>query len=488
MNKTNTGLKLLATCLAIAAAVVFLCTAALSVGLVARYITVDNPFDTGIFARRGDSSNPSVPQTSTDTTTAVAEDFDVFWEALDFLEKHYDGEVPAGADVTYAAAEAVMNWAGTCDPTDEEATAPSYQFDSPETPRDAPDNFAFFWQTVNQVYRDCAGSAPAPEQLVYIAVNGVIERLDSNYTNLLSPEHAGDYRIDLDSSFEGIGATVGPTDQESGTGVRVVYPLPGSPAERNGLLQGDEIVAVDGSDVTTMNLDDAVLLIRGPSGSVVVLTVNRREIPPFDVEVTRDQIDIPIIEWEIRDDNLLYIALYDFSPRAEAEMRSALQTGLDENVDGLILDLRGNPGGLLDISIAIASMFVEEGVIVSESGRRDIEHHATDDAILPTLPMVVLIDAGSASASEIVAAAIQDHDRGLLVGEKTFGKGSVQTLFTLSNGSLLRVTTSRWFTPQGRQIEGEGLLPDIAIPFGTDPNVDPQLDAALEQLHRQITD
>ncbi|RME82906.1 MAG: S41 family peptidase [Caldilineae bacterium] len=412
------------------------------------------------------------------------ENFDVFWEALDRLQSSFDGDVPEGNDVTFAAIEGIFTAVGACE-TDVTSGADIIQFRAPRTDSKAPDNFDFFWETVNQVYADCPDQAPPPEELVYDAVHGVIRRLDDRYTDILTPRQAEDFRIDLESSFEGIGATVEPADEDARTGVVIVYPFPGSPAEQAGLKPHDEIVAVDGTDVTNMDLDDAVRLIRGPAGTTVVLTIQRSGQEAFDVEITRARIDIPILEQEIIDDKYLHISLYDFSARAESEMRQALQAGLDAGIRGVILDLRGNPGGRLDISISVASMFIEEGVIVRErSGERVQEHDAAGQALVPDLPLVVLVDGGSASASEIVAGAIQDHKRGVLIGEKTFGKGSVQTLFDLSDGSLLRVTTARWFTPNDRQIDGRGLTPDIIVPAGEpDSEEDPQLQAAIDYLN-----
>jgi len=203
------------------------------------------------------------------------------------------------------------------------------------------------------------------------------------------------------------------------------------------------------------------------------------------VEVIRDRVEIPILRSEITDDNLLHIMLADFSTRSGEEVKQALEEGIEAGVQGVILDLRGNPGGRLDMSINIASLFIEDGVIVSESGEQDIDHKAKGKALVPDLPVVVLVNGGSASASEIVAGAIQDHERGALIGETTFGKGSVQRLFNLSDDSILKITVAKWYTPNGRLIDGEGLEPDIVVPFEFDPDqpeLDPQFDAAVAYL------
>ena len=410
------------------------------------------------------------------------ENFDVFWEAYDLMEKHFDGDVPEGSEITYAAIDSLMEFVGSCE-TDLDTEA--LQFIPPRTPGDAPANFSFFWQTANRLYADCGGSTPEPEQLVHVAIHGVIERLDNRYTNIMPPLVAEQFRIDMESGFEGIGATVEPTDEENRTGVRIVKPFEGSPAELAGLLPKDVILAVDDEDVTAMLLDEAVRLIRGPKGEKVVLLVQRGEEEPYDVEVIRDRVEIPILRSEITDDNLLHIMLADFSTRSGEEVKQALEDGIKAGVQGVILDLRGNPGGRLDMSINIASLFIEDGVIVSESGEKEIDHKAKGKALVPDLPVVVLVDGGSASASEIVAGAIQDHERGALIGETTFGKGSVQRLFNLSDDSILKVTVAKWYTPDGRLIDGEGLEPDIVVPFEFDPDqpeLDPQFDAAMAYL------
>ncbi len=413
------------------------------------------------------------------------ENFDIFWEAYDLIEGNFDGDVPEGNHITHAAIDGLREFVGTCE---NEAPAELLQFETPKAPSDAPDNFAFFWKTANRLYADCPGDAPEVEDLVYVALFGVTERLDNRYTNIMPPIAAEQFRIDLESGFEGIGTTIEPADEESRTGVRIVKPFEGSPAEVAGIMPKDIIVKVDGEDVSLMSLDDAVRLIRGPKGTVVVLTIQRGDDTPFDIKVTRANIKIPIIRSEITEDNLLHIMLADFSARSGEEVQDALQQGLDAGVKGIILDLRGNPGGRLDMAINITSLFIEDGVIVAESGENEhqTEHDAVGDALVSDLPLVVLVDGGSASASEIVAGAIQDYDRGELIGETTFGKGSVQRLFNLKDGSILRVTVARWFTPEGRQIDGEGLEPDQIVPFEFDPDaeefIDVQLDAAVDYL------
>jgi carboxyl-terminal processing protease len=375
----------------------------------------------------------------------------------------------------------------SCHAADAEPPEKIIQIVKTKSPKDAPDNFDFFWTTVNRLYRDCPDIMPEPDELVYWAANGVIARLGDRYTMLLPPRIAEDFRMDMKSSFEGIGALVEPTDKEKGTGVRVVHPFEGSPAEKAGLRSGDEIMAVDGQDVTEMLLDEAVGLIRGPAGSDVLLTIKRDQETPFEVTITRARVDIPVIETKMMEDDIFYVKLYEFSDPSGDKMRAALQQGLKDGARAIIFDLRGNPGGRLDMAIDIASMFIEDGVIVKETGKRNMDHKATGDMIVPEdIPVVVLVDGGSASASEIVAGALQDYGRALLIGEQTFGKGSVQTLFDLSDGSMLRITSAHWYTPKGRQINGEGLRPDLVVSPSLDAEEDLQLQAAIEYLQKQL--
>lgn len=486
-HSDSSVLKYVLVALAALLMVMLICSSSFGLGLLAGRISFDDVIsvpDVQRPVRPADQSESGslIGENNLTSPHEAPENFDVFWEALELINENFDGEVPGDAEVTYAAVEGIMHVMESCDP----GRTAGYHLKAADIPGDAPANFDYFWQTVDQVYVDCGDQIPSPDELVYLAVSGVIERLDDHYTAILSPQRADAFRIDISGDFEGIGSTVQPVDEEAGTGVMIVYPFPGSPAVKAGLRRNDEIVAVDDIDVTSMKLDDAVSLIRGPADSTVVLSVKRDQAMPFDVEIRRDRIEIPVLESEITDDKLLLITLFDFSDRSAEEMQTALEQGIESGVDGIIFDMRGNPGGRLDMSISISSMFIEDGVIVSESGGREVEHKAHGKAIIGDLPLVVLVDAASASASEIVAGAIQDYERGILIGETTFGKGSVQTLFDLSDDSILRVTTSRWFTPKGRQIDGKGLEPDLTVEFNPDQPTDTQLQAAIDYLLDRI--
>ncbi len=426
--------------------------------------------------------------TSGERIQSVAEpdNFETFWDALNLLNENYDGDVPQGRDVTFAAIQGLLEHIESCGEAGSEE-ANIIQVSGFKMPAGAPDNFDFFWTTVNRLYHDCPNVMPEPDELVYWATNGVIERLGDRYTMLLPPKVAEDFRMDMESSFEGIGALVEPSDKDKGTGVRVVHPFEGSPAYKAGLRKGDEVIAVDGQDITKMTLDEAVGLIRGPAGSEVTLTIRRDEQEPFDVTITRARVEIPVLESEMLDDHIFYVKLNEFSDPSADKLESALKQGLRDGAQGIVFDLRGNPGGRLDMAIRIASMFIPDGVIVKETGKRNLEHMATGELIVPEdIPVVVLVDGGSASASEIVAGALQDYGRALLIGEQTFGKGSVQTLFDMPDGSMLRITSAHWYTPKGRQINGQGLRPDLVVSPSLDAEEDLQLDAAIDYLKQQL--
>ncbi|GAB4521757.1 MAG: S41 family peptidase [Anaerolineae bacterium] len=348
-----------------------------------------------------------------------------------------------------------------------------------------PEEFRVFWEAMKALQEDYYGELPDDQEMTYAAIRGVLEWLGDENTSLLDPQSAEFFRTDISGSFEGIGARV---DTAPEGGVLVVEPFEGQPAYEAGIRRGDIIVAVDGVDVTDMPLSDAIQLIRGPKGTTVTLTIKREGEPDLlEIKVTRDRIEIPVVEYRMLEDGIAYLKLSEFNSRSPELVRNALRSLMREDPKGLILDLRGNPGGLLDAAIDIASQFVGEGDIVIERFKDGREHRyeARRGGLATEIPLVVLVNDSSASASEIVAGAIQDHGRGVLIGVTTFGKGSVQVPHYLSDGSLLRVTTARWFTPSGRGIDGVGLTPDIEVERTLEDRAagrDPQLDRAIEYL------
>ena len=351
--------------------------------------------------------------------------------------------------------------------------------------------FQIFWEAWRLIEGNFDGEIPDVRTRTYGAIEGMLRTLNDEHTVLLSPEYSTIFNEDLSGSFEGIGASVRMRGEDSQ--VIIVEAFKGQPAERAGLRAGDVILAVDGEPLQGKNLYEAIALIRGPEGTTVRLTIEREGIEqPFDVQVERARIEIPLIETKMLEGNIAYISLFEFSEPAPIRFRAALRELLAQKPRGLILDLRGNPGGYLDAAVEIGSEFIADGLILRarSQGEQEVEYPATGDGVALHIPLAVLVDGGTASASEIVAGALQDHRRAVLIGEQTFGKGTVQVGYTLSDGAELRVTTSHWFTPNGRAIEKEGLTPDIVVEVteaDQEAGRDPQLARAIEYLMAQKT-
>jgi carboxyl-terminal processing protease len=341
-----------------------------------------------------------------------------------------------------------------------------------------------FWEAWNLIERDYYGDLPTDEEMTNGAIRGAINTLDDPYTAFVDPNVAGIRREDDTGSFEGIGAYV---TMRNGR-LMVVSTFKGQPAEEAGVRRDDIVLQVDDTVIMNMSIYEAISLIRGPAGTPVRLTIEREGEEPFEVEMTRARIEIPTVESEMRDDGVAYVSLFEFSSDSSLKLQEAIQALLDQDSAGLILDLRGNPGGWLNEAVQVTGLFLpKDEVVLIERFKDGTEetYQVPNTPVAPEIPMVVLVDAGSASASEIVAGALQDYDRAVIVGEKTFGKGSVQWAHELSNGAELRVTIARWFTPEDRAIHGEGLEPDIEVELtqeDLDNERDPQLDRAIEYL------
>ena len=358
-----------------------------------------------------------------------------------------------------------------------------------QTPSSAGENkaFALFWEVWNLVQRDFYGQLPTDEEMTYGAIRGATSTLDDPYTAFIEPRTAAIMREDASGSFEGIGAFVGMHEGR----LEIVGTIKDQPAERAGLRPGDIVLQADDTPIENMSIYEAITLIRGPAGTKVRLTILREGQERFEVEITRARMDIPVLESEMRQDGIAYVSLFGFNSDASAKLEKAVEEMLAKNPKGLILDLRGNPGGFLHEAALTAGLFLpEEDVVLIERSKEGEERltpqdFGAGDLIAPDIPMVVLVNGSSASASEIVAGALQDHGRAILIGEKTFGKGSVQLVYELSNGAELRVTKARWFTPNDRAIHGEGLDPDIVVevtPEDVEAGLDPQLDRAVDYL------
>ncbi|MCB0078702.1 MAG: PDZ domain-containing protein [Anaerolineales bacterium] len=326
-----------------------------------------------------------------------------------------------------------------------------------------------FWEAMtllNDHYYD-PEAIPTGNDATYAAIEGVIDATGDPHTGFMDPERTKIVQTDLSGEFEGIGATV----EMGEAGLVIVSPFADSPAEQAGLLPGDVVVAVDDQSTLGMTVDEAVAIVRGPAGTVVKLTIQRTgEAEPFDVEVTRGSIIVPVVETKMLRPTdtppIGYIRLNDFGGRSVEQFTAGVQELLDQGAARLIVDLRNDPGGYLDAAVRITSQFVDEGLVLSERGTdRDQEYAALSGGIALDVPLAVLINGGSASASEIFAGAIRDLDRGVLIGETSFGKGSVQITRDLSDGSSMRITVARWFTPNGEAIHEVGIAPDIEVPF-----------------------
>lgn len=346
------------------------------------------------------------------------------------------------------------------------------------------ETFDLFWEAWDIVQGEYYGEVPDEEEMTYGAIRGMVDSLGDPYTAFIDPQRAAIIREDSSGSFEGIGANVTMRDGL----LTIVSVFEGQPADKAGLRSDDIVIKVDDTSLENMSVYEAISLIRGPAGTTVRLTVVRDMEEQFDVEITRARMEIPVLDVEMRADGIAYVALFSFDQDASVRLAAALEELLAQEPKGLILDLRDNPGGYLHEAIQTASLFLREGDLVLIERFRDggeQEYTALGGAVAGDIPMVVLVNPGSASASEIVAGALQDHGRALLIGETTFGKGSVQAIHEMSNGAELRVTMARWFTPNDRAIHGEGLEPDIVVELtaeDVEAEHDPQLDRAVDYL------
>lgn len=322
-------------------------------------------------------------------------------------------------------------------------------------------------------------------KMIHGAAEGLTSALDDPYTLFVEPLRAAIMEEDMRGSFEGIGATVSMVEGK----LVIVSPLPDSPALKAGIQPGDIILAVNDEPLEGKTYLEAISMIRGPRGTVVRLRVQREGVAePFIVPVTREKVELPIIESRLLEEGIAYLSLREFNAVSETRLHTALRELLRGDPTGLILDLRGNPGGFLPNSVDIASEFLPKGALVVSEKERDKpmkEHRVKRTGIAARVPLVVLVNRSSASASEIVAGAIRDHQRGALIGEQTFGKGSVQVVHKLQDGSSLRVTVAKWYLPNGDNLDGKGILPDIEValtPEDISKGNDTQLERAVAYL------
>ena len=352
-------------------------------------------------------------------------------------------------------------------------------------------NFNLYWEVWKRLQTKHISKPVSDGALFYGSLSGLAASLDDPYTVFLPPQKAERFAQDLAGSFSGIGAEIG----VKGGIIVVIAPLPDSPAEKAGLQAGDKIFKINNEETATMTLDDAVNKIRGPQGSTVKLSIIRdgfSEAKEFNI--VRDVIKIKSVSWKTLSskpggqENVGYIKISHFNEDTAEGFEQAVRALTAKNVDQLVLDLRNNPGGFLDTAVRVASEWIKNGPVVIEkfSDGRIEKYLRNGHSRLAGLKTVVLVNQGSASGSEIVAGALQDYGQATIVGEKTFGKGSVQELETLPDGSAVKLTVAKWYTPQGLSIDEHGIAPDIDIDRTDedyDNDRDPQLDAAIKFLH-----
>jgi len=354
----------------------------------------------------------------------------------------------------------------------------------PQTPAD----FSPFWKAWNILNKKSIYAKKVSDQdRVWGAIEGMTSSLGDPYTVFFPPEENKLFNDEIQGSFDGIGAEIGIKDKT----LTIISPLKDSPSWKAGLKAGDKIIKIDSNSTTDITVDKALTLIRGAQGTIVTLTVLRDgEKETREIKVTRDKIDVPVIDTELRPDNIFVIKFYSFSQNSADLFKDALKKFIDSGSHKLVLDMRGNPGGYLDSAVNIGSWFIDEGkVIVSEDfegNDKTINYRSHGPKIFTDkLQFIVLVDGGSASAAEILAGALQEYGVATLVGTKTFGKGSVQELIDITDKTSLKVTVAKWLTPNGKSISLQGLEPDINVPFtqkDADTNNDPQMNKAVEIL------
>jgi len=338
-------------------------------------------------------------------------------------------------------------------------------------------DFSLFWQILRIVEEEFPGQIDY-QKIIYGAINGALKSLDDPYSYFMTEEEGKMLLEDAEGKFGGIGAEIGAKDNK----IQIMSVLEGTPAQRAGLLAGDVILKINDNDVVDMSLYEAVKQIRGEPKTEVKLTIQREGLKePKDFVIVRDIINITTVKYELKENDIAYIKILQFTENTEENLKQAVEFFKDKKIKGIVLDLRDNPGGELGVTVDIASYFLNKKPVLIEKFKdgklkRD---YCKDNPVFKDEPLVVLINGGTASAAEILAAAIQDNKRGILIGEKTFGKGSVQRIERIKNG-YLRLTIAYWLTPSGKSINKEGLSPDIEIKM-VDQNLQDKRDLQLQK-------
>ncbi len=340
-------------------------------------------------------------------------------------------------------------------------------------------DFSMFWRVWNALQQEYIDAEELEaEKLVDGAIKGMVRSVDDSYTRYLDPQASKNFEDTISGSFEGIGARIGIREDQ----LTIISPLEDTPANRAGVKAGDQVIRIDGTSTSGMSLEEAVSRIKGERGTEVVLTVAREELEETKkITITRDKIDIPVVRWESRKEGA-YVRLFTFTEDVAGKFRNVANQVLKSGHDTMVLDLRNNAGGVLRGAINVAGWFVPEGKTVVQEKRdaKQVEHSSPGPGSFSDFKVVVLINEGSASASEILAGALQEQIGARLVGVQTFGKGSVQTLRKFQDSSTLKVTVARWLTPEGNLIEEEGIAPDVKVEMDPD-QIDTEQDAQLQK-------
>jgi carboxyl-terminal processing protease len=351
-------------------------------------------------------------------------------------------------------------------------------------------DFNLFWEAWNMVEKKYIEQPLDYKKMLYGSIEGMVSSLDDPYTSFMDPEMSKEFKEEIDGNFEGVGAEIGIKNDQ----LTIIAPLSNSPAEKVGLRARDVILEIDGKDTSEMNLIEAVYLIRGEKDTEVILTISRKNSDVKQYKIKRDKIEVNSVEWKKiktkKGNNVAYIELSYFGENTANDLKKITSDVLAMKPKGIILDLRNNTGGYLETSIDVASIFMEKGQIVTyqvstKEGDSKKEYKTSGGDRLSSVPLVILVNNGSASASEILAGALNENKSVDLVGEKTYGKGSVQELEYLNDGSSLRITIAKWLTPSGKNINGEGIEPIYKVDLTEDDynnDRDPQLDKAKEIL------
>jgi len=359
-----------------------------------------------------------------------------------------------------------------------------------ETPANVSADFGLFWQVWDKLReRHFDAKIVTDEQVLYGAIEGLVGAYGDPNTNFFTPEDSKKFSEDINGNFGGIGAEIGEKENQ----LMVVAPLKNTPAEKAGIMANDKILEINGESTEGLDVNEAVKKIRGEIGTTVTLTMLREEwTEARKIDIVRANIQVPVVEWEMKDGKIAHIKVFSFSGTTTSAFNKAVVDALLGGAEGFVIDLRNDPGGLLEVAVDLGGWFMPRGSVITTekfSTGEETVFTARGNEALVGIPTVALINGGSASASEILAGAMRINQNIPLIGEKSFGKGTVQQLENLKDGSTLKVTVAHWLLPDGSQIEKNGIMPDHEVKL-TEEDVkaerDPQLEKALEVIREKM--